>query len=332
MKKQFILLLTLFLLLGCSSKKRVVAPVKTLPSWYTNQIKSNTRTLYSVGEGESKSQAIANALNQMVSTLSVSISSDFSTHSEVREGTINSIQTDSVSNIHSQVEKLRVSNYQIINEEEFGFQRYLVAIKSDKMMLFSSLDKEISQEFDTIQRKYEESTQFNALKRVSMYKEAKESVRNLKYTLLVMNSLNQHFDDKAYLSKILEVENRYDSLLSQITFSIDSNHDGKELMPSIANGLSLAKYKMSKKSDDKNHFRIRIVASVSQAKSYGFDLARSAISIVVKDKQGIAVGSNKLNITGQSTQGYAIAKENVAVKLNAKIIRDGIEEIIGLDI
>lgn len=332
MKNVLIFLLALFILSGCSSKKRVVVAPKTLPTWYTNELKSNAHTLYAVGEGEDKAEAIANALSAMASTLSVSISSEFNTKSVVRDGEISSIQRDSVNEINSKVKAIRISNYQIINAKEFGFQRYLVAISSDKKRLFSSLFKEISQEFENIQRKYEESLEFNLVKRLSIYKKAKDTTVALKNTLIVMNSLNPSFNDRTYVEQVLKIQNRYDSLLSQITFSIDANSDAKKLVPSIANGLSLEKYKIAKKTNTKNHFKIRLKALNVKAKSYGFTLARAAISITVKDNTGKIIGSNKLNITGQSTQGYEIAKENVAMKLNAKILEEGIEKIIGLEL
>ena len=331
MKHVIVLFLALLLLTGCSSKKRVVA-AKVLPTWYTQESKSNASTLYSVGEGEDKEQAIANALSAMASTLSVSISSEFNTKSVVRDGTISSMQTDSTNEIQSQVQKVRISNYQIVHAKEFGFQRYLVALSSNKERLFSSLNKEIMQKFDTVQSKFEDAQKYNMIKRLSIYKDAKEETADVKNTLLVMNSLKPRFNDKAYIDKLAEVENRYENLLSKITCSIDSNEQAINLMPSIANGLSLENYKIVKKANDNNHFKIRVVASITSARSYGFDLARSAISITVKDHQGTVIGSNKLNITGQSTQGYQIAKENVAVKLNAKILQEGIANIIGLEL
>ena len=59
-------------------------------------------------------------------------------------------------------------------------------------------------------------------------------------------------------------------------------------------------------------------------------MARSAISILIKESKGNTIGSNKLNITGQSNGSYDIAKENVAVKLNALIEKEGISKVIGL--
>jgi hypothetical protein len=80
------------------------------------------------------------------------------------------------------------------------------------------------------------------------------------------------------------------------------------------------------------HFNITITSKIEKANAYGFTLARSAISINVKDHRGVIVGSNKLNIIGQSTQGYAIAKENVAIKLQAMVEKEGIEKVLGLEL
>ena len=332
MKLLLSIFLVLFIVSGCSSKKRVVAPIKVLPTWYTSPSMSNAHTLYAVGEGEDKNIAVANALSNMAATLSVSIESDFNTKSVVRDGVIQSVQTDSINQVNSKVKKLRISNYQIINSKEYGFQRYLVSIKSDKRKLFSSLLKEIDEKIDSIQIKYKESEKFNSIKQLNVLKVAKETTATMRNTLLVMNLLNPSFDDRQYLSQLLNIENRYDTLLSKITFSIDANEDARKLMPVIANGLSLEKYNIVKKTNGKNHFQIRLVSSTSRASSYGFDLARSAISITVKDNTKTVIGSNKLNVTGQSTQGYAIAKENIALKLNAQVLETGIENIIGLEL
>jgi hypothetical protein len=62
----------------------------------------------------------------------------------------------------------------------------------------------------------------------------------------------------------------------------------------------------------------------------GFDLARTAISVTTQDHLGTTIGSNKLNITGQSTQGYDVAEENVAIKLKRLIDKEGIETVLGL--
>ncbi len=316
---------------GCSSKRRVVSVQKELPAWYIHPSTSNTNTLYSVAEGENKSDAIANALNDMVSTLSISISSEFSTKSVVKEGSVESVQITSINDIKTRVEKIRINNYELINSNNFSFERFLVQVKTDKKSLFQSLHQDLDKKFQLIENKNKEAQNYYALKKLNIYSLSLDSLYDVDSTLAVMHSLDADFDESTYIQKIQDIENKYARLLSKISFTVNSNNDARKLRSSLSKGLSEKQYKINNLKN-KNHFTIYISSKTSKAKSYGFDLARSAISITVKDYKGNIVGSNKLNITGQSTQGYKIAGENVAIKLNTLIVKEGIANIIGLEI
>lgn len=326
-----ILVLLFFSFTACSSKKRVVAVKKNLPSWYENPQQSTTASLYAVAQGENKSDAIANALNEIVSTLSISISSEFNVKSVVQEGTIESIQTTSMSDIQTKVEQIRINNYTVINSNDFSFERYLVEVKTDKNSLFHSLKQDLDQKIQIIEDNNQEAKNYHAIKELEIYKESVLFLKDFHSSLVVMHSLNENFNDSSYVKKSQNIHKHYNRLLSKISFSVNTNNDAKILKDSIQKGLSEKKYNISNKQD-KKHFRIYVSSKTLKAKSYGFDLARSAISITVKDYEGNVIGSNKLNITGQSTQGYKIAKENVAIKLNTLIYKDSISKVIGLDI
>ncbi len=325
------LVILLFIVSGCSSKKRVVVETKELPVWYLNPTQSNPNNLYAVGEGENKDAALANALNAMVATLGTTISSEYKRKVVAKDGLVESYQSTSTNEVSAKVQEIRISNYEIINSKDFAFERYLVKVKSNKKKLFTSLEKELEQKFGIIQNRYMESKKYNAIKQLKYYKDSKNSTQNIKNILIVMHALDTSFKDSTYLDKLHIIENRYENLQSKISFSIGSNSDASKLKTAIADGLSIKKYKI-KNINDKNHFNIYISSTTNRAKSYGFDLARSSISIKVQDSKGSVIGSSKLNITGQSTQGYKIAQENVAIKLHNMIKKEGIAKIIGLEI
>ena len=328
MKFFVILLSVLFFFSACGSSKRaVVAENKTLPIWYLNSSKSTASTLYATGEGESKEAAVAIALSSMASTLSVSISSQFKTKSVVKEGAVESFQTTSTNEVQSDVNKVRISNYEVVEAEEFGFKKFIVLVKSEKKKLFESLKKELDQEFNLAQ--YKDVS--NAIKQLNMYEEQKKSLENVPNTLMVMSALDERFDSSAYIKKIKELDARYEKLLDSITFSIESDGESQNLTAPLQKGLSAKKLTIEEGSG-KNHFKITISSKIEKASSYGFILARSAITITTKDYTGAIIGSNKLNITGQSTQGYDIAKESIAIKFNEMIKKEGIEKILGLEI
>lgn len=322
----------LLFLSGCGSQKRVViAEKKVTPSWYTNPPQSSPAELYAVGSGRDKQTAITNALTQMVSTLSVSVSSKFSAKTVVREGSVNSSSGVYTDESTSEVKNIRIGNYELLNFQSLGFKNYIVLVKSNKKKLFESMQKEIEQKFEIIAREKKSVAELNMMKHLTFYRKSKESLISLPNTLMIMSELNSSFDGSRYLRDAQAINAEYEDLLASITFSIESNSKAKNLIAPIAKGISVKKFKIAK-GNGKKHFTIMIKSDIQRASSYGFTLARSAITITIKDNTGAVIGSNKLNITGQSSQGYSIAKENVALKLNALIEEEGIAEVVGLEL
>ncbi len=324
--------LVLFSCVGCGSQKQVVAAEpKQLPSWYINPPQSNQSDLYAVGDGKDKQEAIANALAQMASTLSVFISSTYSAKTVVKEGRVSSSDGIYVSDTQSNTQEIRISNYELLQAESFGFKKYAVLVRSNKQKLFQSMKQEIEQNFKLIEQNEDSISSSNALKQLSFYKKTKESLLNLPNTLIVMNVLVPNFDGSLYLQKKQRVDTKYETTLRSITFSIDTDTNAINLEAPIAKGLSEKKFKLQK-GEGNTHFNLFIVSKIQKASSYGFSLARTSVTFVTKDMKGAVIGSNTLNIVGQSSQGFEIAKQNVAVKLSALVQKEGIGKIIGLDI
>ncbi|MFK5938543.1 MAG: LPP20 family lipoprotein [Sulfurimonas sp.] len=324
--------LAIFIVLfsGCGVQKQmIVTEKKEMPSWYVNPPKSNQTELYALGYGKDKKSATTDALAQMLSTLSVSISSKFSGKTVVREGNSSSSSATYIDESQSEVKKIRISNYEIVKAQSLGFKKYAVLVTSNKKKLFKSMQQELKQNFLIIDKRKKIVAQQNLIKQIVFYKNAKNDLSSLPNKLLVMNELESGFDGTPYLSKYNSIEATYERLLSSITFGIKSNYDAKNLKAPLAKGISAKKLKISD-AKGKNHFLIKIDSRIEEANAYGFTLARSAIAITVQDYKGNTIGSNKFNLIGQSTQGFAIAKENVAIKLSQLIKKDGIEKVIGL--
>jgi len=325
-------ILLLLLLHGCaSSKKVVVSPIKELPSWYQMPPLSNEDDLYALGDGKDKKEALANALNNMVSTLSVSISSTYNAKTVVKEGRVNSSEGIYVSNIESDVKKIRISHYELLHAQSLGFKKYAVLIKSNKQRLFESMLQEIRQNFVIIQEKEKTLLHANVLQKLSFYKNTKASLENLPNTLIVMSVLNPSFQSSKYLHLLETMDSKYQNILESISFFIYSDENTVNLQTAIAKGLSAKNFKIES-VNTQTHFRVYLTSTIERADSYGFTLARSDINIVTKDYNGVIVGSNTFNLIGQSSQGYSIAKQNLIYKLNVLIKKEGIAKIMGLDI
>ncbi len=321
-----------FVLSGCgSSKPQVVVKTQALPSWYTNPPLSTSSDLYALGEGRDKKEAIAEALSFMASTLSVSISSKYNAKTEVREGKVNSSDGVYKSNIQSNVQEMRISSYELIHAKSLGFKRYAVVIKSNKRKLFTSMLHELEQKFALIKNEEKSLENANALEKLSFYKKKKKSLESLPNTLLVLNVLNPAFEDYEYIRQTQEIATKYHEIRQKISFSIKTNSQALNLKAVIAKAISEKMLKI-KEAQGAYHFTIYIKSEMERTQAYGFWLARSNISITTKDYKGTIVASNTFQITGQSSQSFIIAKQDIAFRLNALIKKETISSILALDI
>lgn len=326
------ILLTLLSLAGCAAKKEVeVAQKKAPPSWYINPPQTTSTTLYAIGEGEDREEAVKNALNMMASTLSVSISSQFDSQKVVQEGLVNTHQSTVVSKTQSDVKKIRISSYEVVESHALGFRNHIVLIKSQKQKLFESLHSELEQKFALADSQIASLSLSHALQQLSGHRKVKDELSDVPDTLVVMNVLNSSFNGKEYIQKIDKINTSYEKLLSSITVAVISDGDSKHLEAPLREGFS-SKGVRIKGGKGSTHFRVNVKSNSQKSSSYGFTLARCAIEISVQDYKGSVVASNKLNIVGQSTQGYEVAKENVAIKLDEMIKKEGIGKITGLDL
>ena len=327
----YILMAAVLLLSACGSSKRVVVKQKELPSWYTNPPLSNEQSLYAIGEGKEKQEAITNALSLLLSTLNVSISSKYSAKTVVKEGTHNKNSSDAtyINETESEVQKISITNYELLKAEKLGFKHFAVLVKVDKAKLFNGLKRELEQKFQLIASEERNLQSKNALEQLQFYKKSLDSLKNLPNTLAVMSTLRPSFNTASFLNKYENLQKKHDKLLQSISFWVESNF--KPLASPIAKGIS-AKKLMIKKRNDSKHFRVYLHADIKRATAYGFTLARANISIKTKDAKGNIIAENSLNLVGQSSQGYSIAKQDLVKKLNKLIKKEGIAKVLNLDI
>jgi len=321
-----------FILSGCGASKTVVpAPKKHLPSWYLTPPASDSHTLYGVGEGKDKQEALANALSSMLATLSVSISSDYSAKTVVKEGQNSSVDATYVNDIKSKVQEIRISNYEVVQTQKLGFKHYAVLVKADKRKLFESLKNEIDQKFALLQAREKDLQHQSPLQQLAFYKQVRSSLANLQHTLVVMDVLNPNFNKQIYIQKISALDKKYNALKNAIHFSIKAQKHAEGLANVIAEGLTKEQFHLSNKKDTK-HFIVTVSLNVQQANAYGIHLAKAEVTLKTKNEQGEQIASNTLHLMGQSSSSYKIAKQNLAKKLDEKIQEEGIAKVLNLSL
>ncbi|MBA1437806.1 MAG: LPP20 family lipoprotein [Epsilonproteobacteria bacterium] len=334
MKKRyrgFILALVVSFLTGCggASKDVMLEPKKELPSWYTNPPQSTATTLYALGEGKDKQEAITNALNYLASTLSVSIESTYNAKTVVKEGRVEENNAEYRSDVTSEVQKIRIGNYQVVQAKQLGFKRYAVLIESNKQRLLQSLKQELEQTMQIYRAMEQDLRSDDALSHYIFYKKARQKLQNLPRTLLIMQELESSFDANRYLEKVKYVNEKYSYYKNNITFLVRSNIDNMDAP--LAKAITQQGFRI-RNLPNKMHYTVHVSTSVSKAKAYGFTLARAEVHIKTKNYKGVVVASNVLNLVGQSTQGYNVAMQDLVRKFDQKIQQDGLAKVLNLDI
>jgi len=328
----FILLAITFNACGGTPKPMVSVKPKEIPSWFMKPPKSTSSTLYSIGEGSDKKDALANALNNMVATLSVSIESSFkSTSSTENINGVESYTKRTNNNINATVKKIRISNYTIVNSEKLGFNKYLILIRAEKIDIFNSLKNEVDQQLALLRSEESNIKSSNVLEQLKFYKNASTKTESLLYQAIIMKVLNPSFDDTYINKAVAHYKNRYTTIRDQISFSIRSDKEAKNLVSVIKEALNSKGLKNSSKQD-KYHLNLFISAKIVYANAYDFTIARTTVVISVKDYKKRTISTKQLHINGQSTQGKKVAKENIAYKLSQLIKNNGIKAIINIEL
>ncbi len=314
------------LLTGCAApKEKVVAEPVALPSWYMQPPASNATTLYGTGEGANRQAAIDDALTNMIATFGVSVSSRFEVHTIEYQGRNDSFDKQVAQHTSSEVKKIRISDYEVTDIRELGYKRIIVQVQANKKRLLAGMIATADQQLRQYEFAMKRSRTNDELKQLAIVLDALKALQDLPDTLLVMNALDSTADTKALLQRYEQFLDQKKSLLQRIGFALHS--DLATLKAPVSKGLSEHAFHMT--SNASAQFDIWIHATMNRAESHGFTLARTTLVFETKDHQGTIVASNTLQLTGQSSQGYDIALQNVVERLNERIASEGIENILG---
>jgi len=326
-----IILIIGMLFIGCGSTKQIEVVPQALPSWYTMPPHSDAENLYALGDGKSKKEALTNALNNLLATLSVSLSSSYNAKTVVREGTHTTTTQDATyeNEVHAEVQKIRISNYEVLQEKKLGFNHYATLVRVEKDNLFVALKSDIDQKFSIFNHLYNSKATKYPLEKLKSYRNFIKEFQNIQNTLSVMSVLHPQFNQKHYIEKMAYIKKQSDDLHNAITFSFVATREAKKLLPVLSMGLSDAHYRIKNKKD-KYHFTIYISLKIAYASSYGFHLARGVITVVTKDFHSVNIGTQTYNITGQSSQTKTIAKQDIAKRFAQLIKKKGIEKVLGI--
>ena len=230
MNRLFLLLplfISITLFSGCSSSSSDVKPTvikhnNNLPSWYTEVQENDSRYIYGIGMGDSRKEAINDALNDAVSTLNVSVSSKY--RQETSSSTHNGVEDydkKSQESVEIVTDELTLNNYEIVEQQHLANGSDIVKIQINKYQLFTSLQTELDNSYKLLNINLQNKS--DELEKILIYRKAMGKIKLSMKTLGIMRTLNPAFDDEPYKEKFKEVIANHNKLVENKLFSLKVN-------------------------------------------------------------------------------------------------------------
>jgi hypothetical protein len=247
------IVLVSFGLSGCgATKPQIDIQAPKQPQWYTHPPQSDTTTLYGVGDGVDKNGALKDALNNVLGSLSLSLSSEYDAKTVVQEGLRESSSGVYKTHIYAKVQQVRITNYEVLQTQKLGFKHYATLVKVDKKRFYQTLKNELEQKFHMVKQQEKNLAQQSVLKRFFFYKKVLASLDTLPNTLLVMDALNPQQDTKMFLQQYVALKQKYDDALSRVVFDVIAKQHATFLVPVVKEGLTKEHFKVAQHRK-KNH-------------------------------------------------------------------------------
>jgi hypothetical protein len=321
------LLISTVFLVGCVPKPKVVeVKPKELPSWFLVAPANTTQTLYGVGEGKKREDAINAALNNLITQLSVTIESTY--ESEVKASN-HSYSKESKQNIKSEVAKIRLSSHKVEKFEKIKYNQSVAMVSVQRTELYNSLKKELDSALELQQSIVSGIDKESALQQYIKYKKVVEALDSIESKLIIVSILNPTFDDSAYRKFMIERHKGFETSRDALVFALKSDSASKELVPVIKEGINNLKFQVSDRNDAKAV--VEVTSQFAKSESMGFFIVNAIVNFkTVSD--GKIVGSNVVKLKGSTTQNYDVAKQNAILKLKQQLEEEGIASFLGVEL
>ncbi|QOY51303.1 LPP20 family lipoprotein [Candidatus Sulfurimonas baltica] len=319
---------------GCSVGKpsQALHVEKQLPLWYITPPVNNGVFIYGVGDGINREEAIKSALDNLVSKLGITISSQYNSATNTQKGYREYFTQTSSSDIRSEVSKIRISNYEVVEVHKQNYKHFVTLVSSDKKILTESLLKTLNQIYKKIEDKQKYISDMNILSRYSFYKESQQTLSQTLSTLLVLDSLDKDFDDAPYLKTMQILNNDFDLLLKNMSISFSSSKESRAFANAVKTALSETKIAIKPNSqNDKNNINISLSHKLDKAFSHGVYIAKSSVLIEVKDEKKNIIHSEQINVVGYSPQSDDIAMSDSVENFKQEIQKRDVLKILGVN-
>lgn len=300
MKLRYLLgFLLLLVMSGCMSSPKPKL-VEVYPAWFNQPSSDSSVYDYAVADGKNRDDAIANALNQIASKISVSVKSKFQSNTVVDN---NSYNKSSQMDVYNKVEKIHFNNYSILHEKRLQ-SGYLISLKVNKIELAKSLKNKIDSRFANISNNLNMKYKNSVLK-LRTYTKILHSLKALNKKIYILSSVNKRISIKKYLIKQSRIRDIILKFHDSVTFHIQGPDNKYKKV--LYNLITQKGYKINKYNA---LIRLKISITKKMIHVLSYKVIKGIIVLQVIDKNdGSVLGEKRLVLGGKSISSFTQADE-----------------------
>ena len=294
MKKIIILIVSIFVFVGCFSSKAKVqkVPQKVLPSWYTSQKSNTNQYIYAIANGYDKEQAISRALVSIISQFSINIESSFESITTASRSKGSKYSNKSTSNIKTKIENIKINNYELIHSYPYRYNQYLVEIRVDKIKLNQFLKEDIKRKFDSLKNIENSIKDENFIVKLNTYEKLYNKAKSYENTLNIIKSMDKDFEINIYFDRIKKYYQKYLKIKNNFEIKIINLDKVKDFDKQLKKYLISKDIKIANTNVDLK-IKIKINKQYINTQNYNIIVFNTTLQLFYKDK---LIGNNTIEI------------------------------------
>jgi len=324
--------LLVFLFIGCSNPIQQTVPKKneSFPQWILNPSPSNALFYYASADGINTAEAKNNALKQISSEISITISSNTTSTKLATTTTYEKSIKDITNAVTKEINFTGVT----VIEQAFKNGLFYSYVRVNREILFENQFKQMNMTYNTILSLEEKINSNNIFYVFKESQNLTEKIDTILEQLAILKSIKNSFDDVPYLLKIATIQENTKTIKSNAIVHIQTQNAKNEKVV-FEKAFSAFGVKVTNNiADVQNKNHLIIITLDKSVKPYenryksqkmqDVSFADVILKVVTYDNtRKIKLAQNTINVRNASREGYEAAVIKT-LKLEREIKQKGI--------
>ena len=321
---------TTLLLSGCQQAKPTAQSTVIIPAWFISPPQDNQVTLFGVGDGKTKDDAIQGALSNLAGKLGTEIHANETLTKTQYTSSYRYKEEINQQTIESTIHKITLNQYKVNELKQVGYQQFLALVSSNKLLLSKSLQQTLDLQIANYETAKLSLSNLVGFSRFQFYAKQKQTLTEFNNNLSALLTLNkssyiQH--QQAYQTYLNDVQSNFAKSKQETVFYINHPSSAKHIEKVISDKVLQAGLKTTLNANEATNI-IEITTRLKQTKAYEFIILREHVELKSTEKNQ-ASGGNQFTLKGQGLS-LQQAQQQLAINFKKQLQLSNLQTALGI--